>query len=1584
MGGGAYGKAEQNNAVGGEYAGVINGQKVYHNPPFSYGYYNGADVLANPVGFFNYKGELVQKIDPLPLNARQQAAIQQGEEGQSNDISLSNNSGSRANNPNVDPSTGLPTGNSAGEIQARANYYSGKAAESQPNPYNPSGSSFGDQNSLKFVSGGKETPLYNKDQLTADQQTVSQQQQAADKENPYLQERGLTNDQQYKSIQDNIAYVARNLNDEGYKTGSKQYNMYLDNYVKGEYGVSDYTAKLNRKSYSLDINENVGVSDVSKPVSSSNIISSPSFGEKSNYAKTETNYFSLSKNGLVTTLLPSAYAEEESGKKLGSLLYPTNVQVNKNPIALNKGFPNGEDIYSTGIGSRGVGKEYQVFPESPEGKVILSIYDLQAQNRKANEAQSNSFWQITSPKVYAQSGIKDKAALEAGIGSVTRQEAMSGLSKVYGQQYVNELYNNPPKRSAGTPVFSGAYENPNYYTPRDIAQNISSIRKGTVEYLPDQPELKYFSQEEINARNTSVPRIIEENPNLAAYGLGSKDINNINTGKSKLSDYIPQDEKTGRLLSPEEYAYEGLSPYGLSKIVPANASFASNDLYPTETNTITVPKYGAGFIGGAGVVGSALVNTDNNIGENIIEAREANPKAYAGYSNNYLNKYIKEGDFTPDQLNRLNKTIDASNAEVLRYNANLAAAPKAYITNAGVSNLNDYVNKYAVQKGITGFELSYELNGQKVTKTYPKEKALGGIYEDLSSAYGTYGEAIKNPSYIALGSVAMPRTAEQSKQFADYYGFIRGTVNQAKANGSEVIYINDEKGSKLGTIPLSNKNAGALLDTTLQSYQNKGQKVTVSYDQPNKQFNDLETYLTGKSGGEKYNLGVFETAKNYGREGKSLITGEPPNEKFTPLGGYFSAVSNSAIKVLEPTGIPDYISKNLNKGQPLLERDLENKSPWDILSSGIGKTTERVIKEPAYSAGSVFADVAMISATGGFGAAYEAGLTKIGLPAARIARVGMAGEVGSTKITEAPVRQSSKSINPADYINAINAEKPTARIPSRKGFNEQTYTPFEYGGASSPKYVQPRVGYIKTPLGGIVESPEKLSQLKQGSSIREDSEAKVRASLYNITQDLLKPSRTTPRVFEKPLPEDLNPLGRRGNTPVKINTESDFTQIPRSNIVENTRIKNTNEVYSNTGEQLGGTFGDLSKPFGALKKGSAFDNTYNLDLFNQNVRNIKSQHGLGEGFKENLQREVKKRGTDNVYGYSKFEEPDVFSSEGSAKLDKKLSEINAQKESNIYTEFVRGQRKKFRGTSVNLGYGTGKLLGEGGTGSVFDFGGKGGKPENTSSRENKSPSLSTLLEEPKVRTKTTAKEGQFKEYPVELGEGKGFFEETGKKSKSSTKAEQETQKYINDLTGRKQKRNTSLMYDYEDVYYTKPKSKSGFGDVSGLWNIGFNEKLVTGQTQKQTPKEKEENKFTPFFGQEEVQVPKLTVKQGQPQMYETPTDVVPRLRLREQPIFGNPQEQIPRFGTPPPEKPVETGVPRSLFFRFPFGGGGEKPNKSEGRNKRLYEVFDVAIEPFGKTKGLLGDYFVSNTPDADYYYIDKGRGKKGLLDEYGI
>jgi len=294
------------------------------------------------------------------------------------------------------------------------------------------------------------------------------------------------------------------------------------------------------------------------------------------------------------------------------------------------------------------------------------------------------------------------------------------------------------------------------------------------------------------------------------------------------------------------------------------------------------------------------------------------------------------------------------------------------------------------------------------------------------------------------------------------------------------------------------------------------------------------------------------------------------------------------------------------------------------------------------------------------------------------------------------------------------------------------------------------------PRESVSATPELLGSRK--SLVKENQSI----FLSRIQSNLLTPSKKeTIKFFESKPPEETNPLGRRGKSPIKASSPLDITQTPRSEFVERGRIKPENEVFSNKGQKLKNEYGDvlfgnLGKPQGALRKPKVTSTKSTKPEINlepqKEYQDWRFQKNAAKGpfnYKFRIGKEPKEvnlepRGDYQDWKFSKFIEKnpqpektgesssrlnDIFragqSREVREKKFAKPSQANQDLINGNVGKFFANENNMFSENKINLGKGIGRLVPKSG----------GGEAIRKTFKKPPPPSFTRTFEEPKGNAK---------------------------------------------------------------------------------------------------------------------------------------------------------------------------------------------------------------------------------------------------------
>lgn len=335
-------------------------------------------------------------------------------------------------------------------------------------------------------------------------------------------------------------------------------------------------------------------------------------------------------------------------------------------------------------------------------------------------------------------------------------------------------------------------------------------------------------------------------------------------------------------------------------------------------------------------------------------------------------------------------------------------------------------------------------------------------------------------------------------------------------------------------------------------------------------------------------------------------------------------------------------------------------------------------------------------------------------------------------------------------------------------------------------------------------------------------ESSTNSFLSKMQRDLLKPKPTEPtfKTSETLPPELTNPLGRRGNPPIRTNYPIENI-LPRSE-----KVARESSLFN-------------TKGIGALGKASKIK-TVQEDVF---FRNVVPMKRLGATNKISKNKALVD--TDKILGIER-ENPQI--GESKSRLDqitqagisrsikeKKLSKsiLPTQDETLAKSSiFFESLPKMFSETKISLGKGAGFFTsGKGGNISSFTKPSlpppKPFKVEPKSTKESGLTSSGQIL----ILKEPIAKQSAiFKEYPIKLGEGK-----TSLLNKNKTKPITKLRFSMNELLGRQQIRQ-ELLYKQKPKQKIKPTQALIFEPITVQKNKSI-QSLLFKTGQKQTPKQ---------------------------------------------------------------------------------------------------------------------------------------------------
>jgi hypothetical protein len=620
-----------------------------------------------------------------------------------------------------------------------------------------------------------------------------------------------------------------------------------------------------------------------------------------------------------------------------------------------------------------------------------------------------------------------------------------------------------------------------------------------------------------------------------------------------------------------------------------------------------------------------------------------------------------------------------------------------------------------------------------------------------------------------------------------------------------------------------------------------------------------------------------------------------------------------------------------------------------------------ILKVGARGAGGI---VSRIPNIGGIGARVNAG-ARVNQPNPAIQNVKnpYASNKAIRDLYKIQLRNVPKNVFSKDLAEAIGKAPEEVNVLGRKGNPPILRTYPTEGNIPSGRTYPKQTPRAEAVTGRTFTSNEFLKSTgKSGSPFQTGNDALSKV--------------ISPKITESPLPETLNPLGRRGKPAINTNYPIETGVVSRADFVAGRKFLGSDFLKA-TGKA--GSPSNIPE-VGALRSvPSAKPNSVPFDISYSPSKEIPFTGGGSRGKNINYGELF----TENEIPTSKGvprEAPEIVSDAESKRIEAANAKAQAKAEADAYRMFSKSEniRRQFnlpRGTHIPKGYTLTQVnLGKG-IGSLVPRSGRGGLP--TTGKGKPPPSSEPFGGGETTRTVTRV-----------IPSGRSALLQLQKEVNQISKPVKTRQTRQTPKTEQIQKRRNRRIVEegYSQIYRypeeTVPAGRGGAGrsifevpqitkggSKSGLTS-GFNfgdliqiPKTITEPIVRN--KNKEDYGIIPIESFTSKEIQGVGEVYGNAQVFKASgaTITVPDqiITPAEKFMFGQPQKTQGENIMKPPRG----------FFDFGIGGGGSSGKGGKGRTAKRYKAFAVAIEPFGFSGGYLGEYATTVTPEDVF-------GKKAL------
>ncbi|MDE2024972.1 MAG: hypothetical protein KGJ07_00585 [Patescibacteria group bacterium] len=416
-----------------------------------------------------------------------------------------------------------------------------------------------------------------------------------------------------------------------------------------------------------------------------------------------------------------------------------------------------------------------------------------------------------------------------------------------------------------------------------------------------------------------IPQAGIETPQSKGLSLGQADLSGQETAKPILKQNSTVTESSGII--------EVTTPTKTATVIPTSAKEITQ---PTKTNTQ-----------------NNFVSTNESLRESILQERENEPSLFSKLPSNYLQSLVGKGVLSTEDLIPIASTIEfetssgqlapaeKNNMITIEEPAPVSATKSTQspvsvtnktnqepLSNQQILDIHNYVDQVsktvsdAQAKGATSINIisnGKQIDSIPIKSAQSTKSVLFEAIPSLQKQYGDISLQYAEPTQSKVSKV--PLSKDQVNQIHSYTESIVQTVQEAKASGAKSIYLVDEKGNRIDSLPVNDETT-RLLFLAVPAVQKNVKGLSLEYT-PSSDF-PLGSGWSYSSAGIPYKesktgtpiqttvLGEFTKGIQAGtndliNEGKGLVN-------FVISGGKNTTVSS---------GTPDIISSVLTS--PIVE-----------------------------------------------------------------------------------------------------------------------------------------------------------------------------------------------------------------------------------------------------------------------------------------------------------------------------------------------------------------------------------------------------------------------------------------------------------------------------------------------------------------------------------------------------------------------------------------------------------------------------------------------------------------------------------------